>query len=467
MRAREYTREAKILTTELSAGRDKTRNIDNYGKMYAAGRSFYCVAGAALNGYTRWEENLSPDSKMDSIVLRCIKEYAKLYNGEETDPEFDPAEALDTLRNGIIRLMESLTGYTDFFAIHEFILNRKETQSEIMLSGEAPVVDIEMLLGKLEKYIFSEKDKAWINSQIQLILEQLPVRMTKQRFYDILSESLNLYKGGELSVAKGFADAVRGIAGLTGETVKEDDCPEEGIRAVFSRLEEAKSRFQSVEYKTISVDEVKELSDLVHEVAAEIESLSTDLMQLTEIINDLLALFLLMPIMDRTYLDDRFEAALAILNAPGKNEDQLYLLEGAQEDVNEGLYYLGLSFDRVSKEMNPGVVRNLEKAAYLTSGSTFVDLEAMLALSEKEQEMADETSLETVKNELIADFDVLFSGMEKELRRAIMARCFGYLPVFFNTKDEVTEYFRYTLEQCHDAGELATVSELLQMIMEE
>jgi hypothetical protein len=467
MKAREFTREAKILTTELSAGRDKEKNIESYGKMYAAGRSSYCITGAALNGYTRWEENLSPDSKMDSVVLRCIKEYAKLFNGEEKDPEFDPAEALNTLRNGIIRQMEVLTGYTDFFAIHEFILNRKETQNEIMLSGEAPAVDVDLLIGKLEKYIFSEKDKAWVNSQIQLVLEQLPVRMTKQRFYDILSESLNLYKGGELSVAKGFADAVRGIAGLTGEALKEDDCPEEGIRAVFARLEEAKSRFRTVEYKTISADEVKALTDLVHEVAAEIESLSTDLMQLTEIINDLLALFLCFPIMDRAYLDDRFEAALSILFAPDENEDQLYLLEGAQEEVNEGLYYLGLSFDQVSKEMNPDVVRNLEKAAYLTSGSTFVDPEAMLALSENEQEMADESSLETVKNELITDFDGLFSGMEKELRRAVMARCFGYLPVFFNTKDEVTEYFRYTLEQCHDAGELATVSELLQMIMED
>ena len=257
MKAREFTREAKILTTELSAGRDKTKNIENYGKMSAAGRSSYCMVGAALNGYTRWEENLSPDSEMDSIVLQCIKEYAKLYNGEDPTPDFDPVNALDNLRNGIITQMEALTGYTDFFAIHEFILNRKETQSEIMLSGEAPAVDIEVLLSKLEKYIFSEKDKAWINSQIQLVLEQLPVRMTKQRFYDILSESLNLYKGGELSVAKGFADAVRGIAGLTGGAFAGDSCLEEGIKAVFARLEEAKKRFQTVDYKNITVDEAK------------------------------------------------------------------------------------------------------------------------------------------------------------------------------------------------------------------
>jgi hypothetical protein len=291
--------------------------------------------------------------------------------------------------------------------------------------------------------------------------------MTKQRFYDILSESLNLYKGGELSVAKGFADAVRGIAGLTGGTFAGDSCLEEGIKAVFARLEEAKKRFQTVEYKNITVDEAKALSDVVHEVAAEIESLSTDLMQLTEIINDLLALFLCFPIMDRSYLDDRFTAALAILTSPEENEDQLYILEGAQEEINEGLYYLSLSFDTVAKEIDREVARNLEKTTLLTSGSTFVNLEEMLALSEKEQVMADEASLETLKNELIADFDGLFSGMEKELRRAVMARCFGYLPVFFNSKEEVTEYFRYTLEQCHDAGELAAVSELLQMIMED
>lgn len=57
-----------------------------------------------------------------------------------------------------------------------------------------------------------ENDKVVINTRIQQFVAQLPVRMTKQRFYDILSNSFKIYKNGEKQSLIDFVEAIKEAA---------------------------------------------------------------------------------------------------------------------------------------------------------------------------------------------------------------------------------------------------------------
>ena len=60
-------------------------------------------------------------------------------------------------------------------------------------------------------------------------------------------------------------------------------------------------------------------------------------------------------------------------------------------------------------------------------------------------EEADEVYIEEVKNSLIEDFTELFKKLGKLEKRSVMAKVLSQMPVFFNSREEILEYFRYLL----------------------
>ena len=46
-------------------------------------------------------------------------------------------------------------------------------------------------------------------------------------------------------------------------------------------------------------------------------------------------------------------------------------------------------------------------------------------------------------------------------RRSVMAKVMSLMPVFFNTKQEIKEYFEYALSSCSDLAEMTACKELI------
>lgn len=485
MKIREFQREAKILLTELDAGRNMEENLVRYGQMLASALSSYSMIRVLLNFYTRWEiSREDPDaSGYDAEELNSIRQLFTMgTTGSQEEDVADPEAVMEkvcALREPNIRRMTALTRFTDRLAIYEHILNRKVPEED---SLDHPV-DIEELAASVEKFIFSDQDTMVTNTRLQRVVAELPVRMTKQRFYDVLSETLNLYKGGELSAADDFISSIRDVAGIS-EAASEGDMIPEGFHALEDEL-------RGLDLKNSSEAKLRAVNDRLVAAGEELGIRSTGYIGLQEIQNDLMILYLMRELRSEEFLDDRFESArtafeklLTFAGQPAEEDaDALMdeftlqvfpLLEGAQEEIYEALLIPETRLDSLKKSLPASVKKQLVFADLLTSDSVFVEPEKLLRLEEKERIMADEAAIEERKEKLIETFDGYFDGigakpekkMEKEKRRAIMAAVLGFLPPFFNTRDEIREYIRYTLNNCSDPVELAAVRDILMMVME-
>ena len=482
MKTREFQREAKILLTELDAGRNMEENLVRYSQMLASALSSYSMIRVLLNFYTRWEisrEN-SDASEYDAEELSSIRQLFMLATAQAGEEAGEDAEKLigkaSEVRNANIRRMTALTRFTDLLAIYEHILNRKVPEED---SLKHPV-DTEELAASVEKFIFSDQDTMVTNTRLQRVVAELPVRMTRQRFYDVLSETLNLYKGGELSAADDFITSIRDVAGI-GEPVSD----REAIPEEFQSLEE---ELRALDLKNSTEDELKAVNDRLVVAGDELSTLSTGYIGLQEIQNDLMILYLMKGLRSEEYLDERFESARAafekLLESAGQpsqeNMDYLIdeftlrvfpMMEGAQEEIYEALLIPETRLDSLKKTLPASMSRLLLFADLLTSDSVFVEPEKLIRLEEKDRIMADDAVIEELKAKLIGEFDRYFDGtgekkMEKEKRRAVMAAVLGFLPPFFNTRDEIREYIRYTLNSCTDPVELAAVRDILTIVME-
>jgi hypothetical protein len=82
------------------------------------------------------------------------------------------------------------------------------------------------------------------------------------------------------------------------------------------------------------------------------------------------------------------------------------------------------------------------------------------------EEKAEEAKIEEMKKVLFEDFDAAFSGLSREEKRSRMAKVLSMVPVFFNTRDEIKEYFLYALENCRDDSELTAVGHIIRSMIQ-
>ena len=491
LEARKLRKKAKILLTDLAADRDREANIERYKSMTASAFASYAGIKLSMNLFTlcemeqeRREEETYKDTESAPAEEEAVsgktsgETSAEMENAADPEGEFrtliaairridseDPgnaAEEIGRLRDRVTGRMKVLTAYTDFFELHEYILNRKEAG----ILGSVEAISPEQLAEEAFSFVFSDQDKMVVNARIRSVVEQLPVRMTKQRFYDILSEAIALYKGGELQSAEDFIQSIRDAALLT--------LPE-GFDTMYPTLQQARQLFDSVSYKDLDEKEFTRIDGELRSVTMELESLATRDLMLQEIINDILILLLTKPNSADDMLDDHFAEAKKILDRlsalgddpesfdPESFDEAFLNMEGAQEEAYETLLELESSLEDYMPEMKDADAEALRKADLLTSTSLFMDLEGPdITVAE---EKAGESEIETMKQTLFRDFDEAFKGLSREEKRSRMAKVLSMVPVFFNSREEIKEYFLYALENCRDDSELTAVSHILREMM--
>ena len=115
---------------------------------------------------------------------------------------------LSEIRDEITKRMTVLTAYTDGLQIYEYVLNRLEYG----ITKETFPVEESELAAKVFRYLFRDNDKMVVNSKIQMVTGQLPVRMTKNRFFDYLSTTLHIYNGSDQSAVDDFVSMLKSTA---------------------------------------------------------------------------------------------------------------------------------------------------------------------------------------------------------------------------------------------------------------
>ena len=452
----------------------KNKNIDNslqeyYGRFMEINNK-YAMIRLAMNYYTYFvvtsEDGgmIAPGYKeaVDKINL-CIEHYAS-----GSDDLSDDINTLEQIRNQIIQKVKDITCFVDRYNIYEHALNRVEYRfkDEEYPSGYSD----ENFTRRVMQFILEDEDNMMINSKIKDVIGQLPVRLTKNKFFEMLSNGLSIYNGGTKESLDDFLYMIRTCSMLESTDTMEINYP---------HLVEAFEELKNVQFKDISEADYDEIKDKLADVTTYIDDEMDSCMMVQEILNDLL---LILYTNEHKKSDNVVMACDEIIKDTNllfmdkfspktleEIEDMFVMLEGEQEQ----LYPMISSFD-ITDQIKESYLERIDglglkeqyetvfKLPKLNSESMFVEMS-----KEEDLTIVDETYLEKQKENMICAYKELFAENDKLIQRAVMSAVLSELPIFFNNISELQDYIYNTLSICTDKAEKLACIELINGIMAE
>lgn len=275
------------LLTEIKAGKNMEENLGKYSNRLMEIYYEYALIDFTMNYFTYYEVvkyNENPQiqkiNHLTDSVNHIIKE-AVLNKFDSTVME-QSIEKLLTIRKEIMDKMQSLTAYTDSFQIYEYVLNRLE----LNYADEVLDMDDTSVTREILQYVFDTKDNVVINDKIKEVIGQLPIRMTKSKFFDLLSNSLTVYKGADKSSVDYYLYMMRTSAMLYKTSNMKED---------FKDLADYLAELSKVDYKNLDKETYLNLVSGVQERAGFIKDMVDAYVLLITLINNLCVLLMTNP----------------------------------------------------------------------------------------------------------------------------------------------------------------------------
>lgn len=393
-------------------------------------------------------------TKLSDAVYEVITE-------KRTDDEI--IQSLNELRNQVISRVETVVAYTDRFTLYEYILNR----IELRFHDKADEIDVEDTSREIMSALFASTDNGVINSNLQLMVSQLPIRMTRNKFFTLIEDGMASYNGAECDTVDKFMYLVKSSAGLY---------MPDGFESFSDELAAADMSLRNIDYKEMSKAEFDEMRDVLDRATEYLNEASDFYLNIQQVINPLTAYCILKPyasanvissVNDCMELLEFMSESFAAENRGVVSEELLKCfsnMEGRPEQLSmEITKYSGMleglteQQEAEAADMDMGeLLDGLEKCTILLSSSTFAKTD-----NSEEFEIADEEYVNKKADELKKELGEVFDNNKQMYNRAVMASVLKELPVFFNNKSEVMEYIKNSLEQCRDKYEKNISIELL------
>ena len=351
-------------------------------------------------------------------------------------------EAL-SLRKESTQIMELLSAYTDRFTVYEYVLNRLEYRFS-GASLEAGYSDEDMTQEILQK-LSSETDQTVRQSMLVSIIEQLPMRMTRKRFFQVLAEGMDAYKGSD-------KEAV------------------DGQLFMLPAFYEVVETFKQAPLSTVSEAEWNKLHDMLADAMEELNSQMDRMLLLQELINDLCVVTMT----DGCTWTEQHKTCSSIISftlTPGTDEAalnaMLTALEGIQEQYSMTFQEKSTLVDELmqsSKEQlsEQGMLETfskLEVLSKLLSSSRFADIE-----QKQESETVEASYIEEQTAALISELETFLKSSSKPLARAVMAKLVTMVPLFIRDYNQLEEYIQNSLSSCSDVAEKLACIEIIRSL---
>ncbi len=469
--------EEKKLITDINRKKDLDSNLGLFADVAFKANFEYACQKFTLNYLTLKDMHMDGDVPDDQYIAHCQTVIDKLASDYLADGKIEDVDSdirlISEVRDTITRKMKVLTSYTDAFEMYEYILNRKEYgYPENMtdeLKKELEGIDAGAFADEIFRFVFADSDKVAVNSKLQSLIGQLPIRMTKNRFYDILGDTLDIYNGVEKESLDQFIDMIESTALIK--------LPE-GFETEYPDLHNALDILRDADYTHLGVEDYRKLADVLDRSAQFLNSVVTEYMLIVELVNDLYVMLLAISVRDNTSDkchkameviasavrtgDGELETVYTMLNdIVGEQEiagEHKVMLESAVYDITTGFmdYITGIGLDET--------YRSLEKMDKLLSGSMFVDIDNVAIAGVLK---VDSDYIAACKEKLADEFSKLFERNSMTVNRAIMAKILSNIPVFFNTTDEIKEYIQGSLSRCSEQSELLADYIVIKQMMEE
>lgn len=380
-------------------------------------------------------------------------------------------ESVDQMRNQVINRTQIVATYTDIFQIYEYVLNRVEYRFTDREDDDMADSDFAR---EILQYIFDTQDNVIINGKIQEIIGQLPIRMTRQKYFELVRDSFSVYLGAEKSSLDSYLYMFRSTAMI----YKIDNMEE-----YYPDLWNKKEFMTGLNYKELTEEAFKDAKSMISNVTKFLESETSFYFTIQEVINELYAMLLSSTYVGLGFTSMKEQQKISLLivgdinkefiadtrkNIVAELENNLVQLEGVQEELlhdlsmlEDVLYTIDQSNRELTKSlMIENVLNALLRIKDLLSSSLFIDF--------NQQDISgtvDEELLHNEKSKLVEDLTELFSTHDRAIMRAVMASTLSKMPVFFASHKEVMDYVRNSLENCTNLEEKQACKVLIRAIM--
>ena len=365
-------------------------------------------------------ENLPEDSgELTKQWLSAALPMVKALQAEELSEVSEGTEKLLALRGEIAARVESLTTLRA-----EADVLRKAVERKASALKEMVPVDTDDEVRSLLSKIFAGNDPMMMNLRVQAMVGAFPARMTKTRFYDLLSGYLSLYNGQDDGEGlQAFCYRVRSAAGIGDASAASAE-----TAACLAKAREVMG------------------SDAAESAASESEltAIAESLSALTKELDGDLAPAVLCQL-KRAAGQDTDDAEYEKLTAAAHDAmEQFFEPLSVLTETETGR--LQSAIDAMDEETATAYIPVM-KAARLLSTSAFA------SLSEEVAPAATPERVEACRDTLFKELSERFDGMPKALVREWMAGVCAELPVWFANRTEVMEYMQQSLRGCRTNGE--------------
>lgn len=401
-------------------------------------------------------------AELDGIYGRLITEIRDYLERGEAARE-RVLSVVSGLRSEVVNRSEQVQVFTDSLMIYEYLLNRVEYS----FRQEDKPFDDEEEARELLRTIFASKDPTEVNLRIQMMVSQLPVRITKKRFFDLIKDSFSIYGNSDVDALLGFRYRILSAAAMQ----------EEPTEAVFADYRKLLAALAAADSAGVDADACSEWQEHIADSADALRQDADYLLAVQECINAFYTVVLLDP--------DSADEATKQLMVPAVGaiaEFGLSLLAGRQEELRESALAPAFAYmegrleplsEKVLKdeakidaycEREEGF-RESEEGQRVLLAKKLMSTSAFARLTEERVVMVDRERLEEVTKEVLATLE---SGMEsrtKAYNRSVMASVLKELPVFFNSHTEVMNYVLQSLHNCSNEGEKRGAVAMLKSLL--
>lgn len=454
--------------SDIKKGKNLERSLSAFAKDLSAAYGSSAILNLSMN-YANYFVN-SKEKETDRSFAGIGDKINALIKSTivEGNVSKESIEEIENIREEVKARVDAATAFLSAFENFNYVLSRKLPNKEY----DGKEFDTDDEARKILAYIFEDDDNIAINSKIQRVISELPVRYTKGKFFDIIETSVDRYTGAEKKALKAFAYMVR-QAGMIYDL--------DNMQKLYPELADEFEYFKNFEFDKATKKQLLTESVKLNSTIARCSELTDDGILVMEVVNDLYAVLLNWDSINKEDAELEVEM-ITFTNESFANEDRsleefdvkmaeiFTKLEGKLEAVYEDLMsYEGTLFDVQNRFVNEASefgykdkYDDLYKCSILKQGSLFADLNDL-----EDTGLTETADLDKLKETLKSEFDRIFNEVDRSVRRGIMAQVIGSIPVYFENRTEVMDYIRSSLVSCNSREELVgTINAVTEIICE-
>lgn len=464
----------RLSSSEIVKGKNLDMNLPVFGKKLMNIYNNYSFVRLAMNYYTYFEI-VSEENLNDKYLSELILQLNDTINSGVINPVMGEEQVvtlsnITKLREKSINVMKGLTSLADIFNIFEYVLNRVEYR--FYDADTSLLEDDATFSASVMSYILSDKDNMVMNTKICETVRQLPLRMTKSKFFEMLHTGLLVYKDSEKQSFNDFLYMLRTSAMLD---------IDENAFLLSDDIYEIYNYFRSADFTNLTKEKYDDLHNKLNFATGFIEEKVNKYMMLSELINDVYVIVLSnhyvadSPIehtacidiistlynrfLNENHLEDDIEVENYFIQLEGKQEEY-YRIFSSVEHVLELI--LENYMDECSSYMVDNLYNSLEVINKLESGSIFVEFKEKTLEGNCDVAFIDD-KFDLLKN----DFTDFFNTHKRQINRAVMASVLSSLPIFFNNVDEINKFVADSINSCTDEAEKIACVEIFHSLIEQ